>query len=126
MSVAATKGLVRTIADEPWHLEPLLGALAGRSDVDAAHLDAVSAALRSGANAAAAALPATGAANDLLSQREGQVLRLVASGLSNKELSRKLFISENTVETHLRRINDKLGVRSRTQAVARAREMGLV
>lgn len=41
-------------------------------------------------------------------------------------MSRKLFISENTVETHLRRINGKLGARNRTQAVSLARELGLV
>ncbi|MBS0339119.1 MAG: response regulator transcription factor, partial [Proteobacteria bacterium] len=123
LRIAATKGLVRTIADEPWHLQPLLEALAGRADVDAPHLAAVRAALQPREATGAAATP--GAAEGMLSRRECQVLRLLADGLSNKELSRKLFISENTVETHLRRINEKLGARNRTQAVARARELGL-
>jgi LuxR family maltose regulon positive regulatory protein len=50
----------------------------------------------------------------------------LAEGHSNKELARKLFVTENTVETHLRRIYSKLGIRSRTQAVARAMEVGLL
>ncbi|RZL90608.1 MAG: response regulator transcription factor [Variovorax sp.] len=75
---------------------------------------------------AAPSAPAHSAAEGLLSQRERQVLRLLANGMSNKELSRKLFISENTVESHLRRINGKLGAKNRTQAVTRAREWGLV
>ena len=61
-----------------------------------------------------------------LSPKESQILRLLAEGHSNKELARQLFVTENTVETHLRRIYGKLGIRSRTQAVARALESGLI
>jgi len=61
-----------------------------------------------------------------LSQRELQILRIVADGASNKELSRKLFVSENTVESHLRRIYSKLETRNRTQAVSKARERGIL
>jgi LuxR family maltose regulon positive regulatory protein len=126
LHVAATKGLLRTLADESWHLGPLLDAMPSDAGVEGAHLSALRAALEMRADNSAAPASAPGGIGETLSQRERQVLRLLASGLSNKELSRKLFISENTVETHLRRINGKLGARNRTQAVSLARELGLV
>jgi LuxR family maltose regulon positive regulatory protein len=55
-----------------------------------------------------------------------QVLRLLSKGHSNKAIARELFLSENTIETHLRRIYGKLGTRNRTQAAALAREAGAV
>jgi LuxR family maltose regulon positive regulatory protein len=61
-----------------------------------------------------------------LSQRELEVLRLVAAGKSNQEISRQLFVTVDTVKKHLTHVFGKLGVRSRTQAVARARELGLI
>ena len=61
-----------------------------------------------------------------LSERELEVLYLIAAGLRNKEIAEKLFISLNTVKTHLKNINSKLDVTNRTEAVARAREIGLL
>ncbi|MBF3187752.1 helix-turn-helix transcriptional regulator, partial [Pseudomonas aeruginosa] len=61
-----------------------------------------------------------------LSCRELAVLGLIAQGLSNQEISERLFISLHTVKSHARHINDKLGVERRTQAVARAKHMGLL
>ncbi|GGM56907.1 DNA-binding response regulator [Longimycelium tulufanense] len=61
-----------------------------------------------------------------LTARELEVLRLVADGLSNREISRTLMLSEATVKTHLVRIYDKLGVDSRTAAVAAAQRSGLI
>ncbi|UCE23113.1 MAG: response regulator transcription factor, partial [Candidatus Aminicenantes bacterium] len=58
--------------------------------------------------------------------RELEVLTLIAGGLSNQEIARKLFISLNTVRTHTKNINSKLNVHSRTQAAARAKELGLI
>jgi len=55
-----------------------------------------------------------------LSQRELEVLRLVAGGATNREVARKLFISEATVKTHLLHLYDKLGVRDRAAAVSEA------
>ncbi len=61
-----------------------------------------------------------------LSERELEVLRLVARGLSNREISERLFLAVNTVKGHNQKIFDKLQVQSRTEAVARARELGLL
>ncbi|WP_262136291.1 LuxR C-terminal-related transcriptional regulator [Pseudomonas sp. Marseille-Q5117] len=61
-----------------------------------------------------------------LSSRELAVLRLIAQGCSNQEISEQLFISLHTVKTHASHINSKLGVERRTQAVARAKELGML
>lgn len=61
-----------------------------------------------------------------LSGRELAVLQLIARGCSNQEISEQLFISLHTVKTHARHINSKLGVERRTQAVARAKALGLL
>ena len=61
-----------------------------------------------------------------ISEREQGVLELIAKGLSNQEIADKLHISLHTVKTHARRINAKLEVKSRTQAIVRARELGLL
>ncbi len=61
-----------------------------------------------------------------LSQRELEVLRLIALGLSNREISERLFLALSTVKGHARIIFDKLQVQNRTEAVAHARELGLL
>lgn len=61
-----------------------------------------------------------------LTARELEVLRLAADGLANREIARRLFLSEATVKTHLVHVFSKLGVENRTAAVARARETGLL
>jgi LuxR family maltose regulon positive regulatory protein len=65
-------------------------------------------------------------ATDLLSEREVEVLRLVAAGLSNREIADRLFLALNSVKGHNRRIFGKLGVQNRTEAIARAREIGIL
>ncbi len=65
-------------------------------------------------------------ANADLSPREGEVLQLVAQGATNKEIADSLFISENTVKTHLKSIMEKLHLANRSQAAAYAVERGLV
>ena len=61
-----------------------------------------------------------------LSQRELEILQLIAQGLSNREISERLFLALSTVKGHARIIFDKLQVQRRTEAVARARELGLL
>ena len=60
-----------------------------------------------------------------MSQREVEVLQLVAQGASNKDIGSTLFISENTVKTHLRNILEKLHLANRSQAAAYAVRAGL-
>jgi LuxR family transcriptional regulator, maltose regulon positive regulatory protein len=60
-----------------------------------------------------------------LSERESEVLRLIAAGLTNQQVCDALYISLNTVKTHSRHIFRKLGVSSRTQAIRYAHENGI-
>jgi LuxR family maltose regulon positive regulatory protein len=61
-----------------------------------------------------------------LSERELEVLRLIAQGDSNQEIAAKLVVAVSTVKTHINNIFTKLGVQSRTQAIAHARELKLL
>ena len=61
-----------------------------------------------------------------LSEREIELLGLVASGMSNKEIAETLFITEGTVKNHITHILGKLSVRDRTQAALKAKELGLI
>jgi LuxR family transcriptional regulator, maltose regulon positive regulatory protein len=61
-----------------------------------------------------------------LSERELSILQLIAQGLSNRQIGERLFLALSTVKGHNRSIFDKLQVRSRTEAIARARESGLI
>ncbi len=77
-----------------------------------------------------ATLPGSGSSggplSDGLTEREVEVLRLIAAGHSNGEIGRELFVSEATVKTHVNRIFAKTGSRDRSQAVAYAHRRGLV
>ncbi len=61
-----------------------------------------------------------------LSQRELEILKLLAQGLSNREIGERLFLALDTVKGHNRRLFEKLQVQRRTEAIARARELGLL
>jgi LuxR family transcriptional regulator, maltose regulon positive regulatory protein len=61
-----------------------------------------------------------------LSTREHEVLTLMAAGHPNKAIAEELFITVDTVKRHISHVFDKLGVGNRTQAVARARDLGLL
>lgn len=108
----------RTEAAEPEaaaHAQRLLSALGEPAEpADPPELQA--------ADAPQGLAPATALAEPL-TRKELRVLELLASGYSNAAMAEKLFVSDSTVRTHLRSINLKLGARSRTQAVALAREL---
>lgn len=61
-----------------------------------------------------------------ISERELEVLRELAAGRSNKEIALRLNVSPNTVKTHIARLFEKLGARRRTDAINRARELGII
>jgi DNA-binding NarL/FixJ family response regulator len=99
----------------------VLAAAAGQAVLDpAVQQRLLSAAVR--APAAAPAGPAS--ADDDLTPREAEVLRLIAAGKSNREIARALFVSEATVKTHVNRIFAKTGSRDRGQAVHYAYQHG--
>jgi LuxR family maltose regulon positive regulatory protein len=70
--------------------------------------------------------PSPSSSVEPLSQRELEVLQLIAQGLSNQEICKRLFLALDTVKGHNRRIFNKLQVQRRTEAIARARELGLL
>lgn len=132
LALAAPEGYVRTFVDEDHPMATLLlevlGAQQkGRTDslrrVPARYLRKLLAVLErdvTGATFSAARLP------EPLSERELEVLQLIASGKSNRRIASELFVSVGNVKTHINNLYRKLGARSRTQAVARAREMDLL
>jgi LuxR family transcriptional regulator, maltose regulon positive regulatory protein len=128
MMGAISGGMVRTLTDDAWAIETL-----GKRATFA--VDPRVTPLRQALMPAPCAQsndiqrPAADAAPRVafhLTNREIQVLRLLWKGGSNKAIARDLFLSENTIETHLRRIYEKLGTRNRTQAAAIAREAGAI
>jgi NarL family two-component system response regulator LiaR len=80
-----------------------------------------------GAGSASPFAPNTAQQQSLgITDREIEILNLIARGLSNREIATQLFVSENTVKTHCSRTFDKLGAARRTQAVQRGKELGLL
>ncbi len=67
-----------------------------------------------------------GALSGILSDRETEALRLIASGKTNRQIAQELMVSLSTVKTYVQRIIKKLGVSDRTQASVKAIEMGLL
>jgi DNA-binding NarL/FixJ family response regulator len=61
-----------------------------------------------------------------VSERELEVLQLLAAGRSNKEIANRLNVSPNTVKTHVAKLFEKLAARRRTEAISRARELGMI
>ena len=76
-------------------------------------------------NAGQSILPEHSAILDSLTQRERDVLRYVAGGISNKMIARRMFLSENTVKAHMQNIFRKLNIDNRVRAAVYARELGL-
>ncbi|MCC6615690.1 MAG: AAA family ATPase [Anaerolineae bacterium] len=126
LALAEPEGYVRSFVDEGDPMQRLLAEALGRGihpDYASRLLAAFETESQPGArSSSAAAQPLI----DPLSERELEVLQLIAQGLSNSEIAERLFLALSTVKGHNRIIFDKLHVQRRTEAVARARELGLL
>jgi LuxR family maltose regulon positive regulatory protein len=129
LSIAEPEGYVRTFVDEGAAMEGLLKALGDRRTAVSQHyVDTLLVAFGEAQKADDSSI-APGPQSSLvepLSERELEVLRLISEGLSNREVAQRLYIALSTVKVHTRNIYGKLGVHNRTEATARARELGLL
>jgi LuxR family maltose regulon positive regulatory protein len=130
LTAAEGSGFVRLFLDEGSPMAEMLSAAAGEG-ICLAYvgklLQAFGAQKQNGAASAAAATARTPSAPvEPLTPRELEVLRLISQGLSNQEIGARLFLALDTVKGHNRRIFDKLQVQRRTEAIARARDLGLL
>jgi LuxR family maltose regulon positive regulatory protein len=119
---ARPEGYIRTFVDLGKELEPLLqGAIQRRVMTD--YAETILSAMNESPQK-----PILGqlVLVEPLNPRELEVLRLLAAGLPNQQIANELFISTGTAKTHVHNICGKLGSRNRTEAAARARELGLV
>jgi LuxR family maltose regulon positive regulatory protein len=130
LALAEPEGYVRTFVDEGAEMAALLSEVLEAQqrrrlapDVPAYYLRKLSAALER--DASLTATPGAGLPEPL-SERELEVLTLVAAGKTNQVIARELFVALSTVKTHIKNIYSKLEARNRTQALARARELGLL
>lgn len=123
LALAEPGGLIRIFVDEGAPIASLLSEIADREPT--AYLDKLLAAFEA-EKPTAENWSAAGDLIEPLSPRELEVLQLIASGLSNHEIGERLFLALDTVKGHNRRIYGKLQVQRRTEAVARARELGLL
>ncbi len=136
LALAAPEGYVRRFVDEGPVLWGLLqavdaGAVARAPGYVSLLLVACAAEHGTGRHAAfvpplPAPPPSRAGLHEPLSEREREVLRLISAGQSNAEIARALVIAISTVKTHTNSIFGKLGITSRTQAIARARELHLL
>jgi LuxR family maltose regulon positive regulatory protein len=122
LTMAQPEGYVRTFADQGKALVPLLRGAAHRGIAPGYVARLLSAMAESPGAPPFLAQPLI----EPLSERELEVLRLIAAGLSNRKIAEKLVVAVGTVKAHTSSIYGKLGVRSRTQAAARARELKLI
>ncbi|HET9661625.1 MAG TPA: LuxR C-terminal-related transcriptional regulator [Thermomicrobiales bacterium] len=123
LELGANEGYLRSYLDEGPNVIPLL-RMAAREH--GPQRDYAMKLLELSGESVPQPLPQVPEVPAIISARERDVLRLVAEGLSNKGIGDALFVSEETVKTHLRRIFDKLEVSSRTQAIRRAQQLGLL
>ena len=127
-TLAETEGFVRIFLDEGPPMAHLLYEAFSRGihpDYTQRLLAHLSTDIKLQTNPTESQVPKTGLI-DPLSEREIEILQLIAQGLSNREIAARLFLSLNTVKVHNRNIFSKLDAHTRTQAVARARSLGML
>jgi LuxR family maltose regulon positive regulatory protein len=127
LTLAEPEGYVRIFVDEGRPMSKLLREVAARR-AGWDYPGKLLAALGEKSPAAPARQPVRAAQPlvEPLSERELEILELIAQGLSNKEISRRLYVTLSTVKGHNQNIFGKLGVKRRTEAVARARALGVL
>jgi LuxR family maltose regulon positive regulatory protein len=130
LQLAEPEGYVRLFIEEGEPMAQLLRSSARRGVApDYTHhlLTALQAErVRRGADPPSPSNDATAPLMEPLKERERQVLRLIAAGLSNREIAAELYLSVNTIKAYSSRIYGKLAVRSRAEAVDRAHELGIL
>jgi LuxR family maltose regulon positive regulatory protein len=127
LAQAEPEGFVRLFLDEGVRMAELLSAAAAqgiRPDYAGKLLAAFKGEMKD--ERPTASVPGSSFLIEPLSQRELKVLQLIAQGLSNRVISERLFLALSTVKGYNQKIFDKLQVQSRTEAIARARELGLL
>jgi LuxR family transcriptional regulator, maltose regulon positive regulatory protein len=130
LALAEPEGYIRIFVDEGMPMAQVLSEAAAHGimpDYIGTLLAAFAAeAQKSEDRSSLPAAPPAQSLSEPLSQRETEVLRLIAQGLSNREISGRLFLALDTVKGHNRKIFGKLRVQRRTEAIARARALGLL
>jgi LuxR family maltose regulon positive regulatory protein len=129
LSLAEPEGYVRCFIDEGPPIADLLrhiSALGPEPNYAGHLLAALEGKVHVGQTVDQLALARSQLLLDPLSERELEILQLIATGMSNRDLAEELVVTVGTVKWHLNNIYSKLAVRSRTQAVAKAREIGLI
>jgi LuxR family maltose regulon positive regulatory protein len=126
--LAEPEGFVRIFVDEGPEMARLLYTALGKGIAPAYTQRLLAAFPFDEAEQSAPSSPPDGETGliEPLSERELEVLELIATGISNQEVASRLFLSLNTIKVHTRNIYSKLGVNNRIQAVARARGLGIL
>jgi LuxR family maltose regulon positive regulatory protein len=130
VTVCASAGIYRTILDEGAEVGPLLAAIQESAQRTGSSLELIAYVSElverwRSRYQSETVQTTTSAVADLLSARETDILKLIAEGLSNKEIARDLVIAPETVKSHVKNIFAKLNVEKRAQAVSRAQSLGL-
>jgi len=130
LALAEPEGYVRVFVDEGEPMARLLAELKGKAAPSRAYIDRLLSAFPTPQVPAAERAPgpvrSPSSLVEPLSERELEVLRLMAEGLTNKEIAARLIIALGTVKAHIHNISGKLGAQNRAHAIARAKELGLL
>jgi LuxR family transcriptional regulator, maltose regulon positive regulatory protein len=128
LTMAEPGGFIRSFVDEgPLMAQLLLKNFSNRNNPDYVHR--ILAAFSNPQSEKTAVSPIKNSESEWiesLSERELEVLRLIAEGLANQEIANRLYLSLHTIKVHARNIFNKLGVKNRTQAVARGKALGIL